>query len=391
MIPLAVPDLSGNEARYLQECVDSTYVSSVGPFVERFEEITAAACGTEDAVATASGTAALHLALTAVGVGRDDLVLMPALTFIAPANAVSYTGARPLFLDSARESWTLDPIALQLFLQNDCELSASGPIHRASGQRLAAILTVHTLGHPSDMGRLSAIANEWRLPLVADAAAAIGAEYRDRSAIAQATLSAVSFNGNKTVTCGGGGLVTGADRNLLQRIRHLSTTARVGTNYDHDDIGFNYRMTNLQAAVGCAQMERLETLLAAKRRIADRYDAAFAGIEGLSPFPRAPWGQSAFWYCGTLIGDESSNTADELIAALNESGIGARQFWKPMHRQTPYRDNPRGPLAVTDDLWHRIVTLPCSSGLTETDQSFVIDTVRAAFAERKCAPARLRN
>lgn len=381
MIPLAIPDLSGNEARYLQECVDSTFVSSVGPFVGRFEEMTAAACGTTDAVATTSGTAALHLALTSLGVGLGTLVLMPALTFIAPANAVSYTGAQPVFLESSATSWTLDPGALEIFLTGDCEITAQGVVHQTSGLRVAAILTVHTLGHPSDMDRLTAVAQKWDLPLIADAAAAIGATYHDRPVTAQGTLSTLSFNGNKTVTCGGGGIVTSNDRDLLGRVRHLSTTARVGNDYDHDEVGFNYRMTNLQAAVGCAQMERLDSLLAAKRRIADRYDAAFADIAGLSPFKRAPWSRSACWYSGTVVGPDSPIAAAGLITRLNEAGIGARQFWKPMHHQAPYKGKPRGPLTMTDDLWHRVVTLPCSTGLSDIDQSFIIDTVRAAFAD----------
>lgn len=376
-IPLAIPNLSGNEARYLQQCVETNFVSSVGPFVERFEHMVAETCGTADAVAVTSGTAALHLALLAHGVGAGDIVLMPSLTFIAPANAVSHTGATPTFMDVSPESWTLDPEAVEEFLRTNCQRTGVDVRHTESGARVTAILTVHTLGHPSDMPRLAEIAEGWNLKLIGDAAAAMGATCSGTPVTAVTGLSALSFNGNKTVTCGGGGVVTGTDEALLKKIRHLSTTARVGSDYDHDQIGYNYRMTNLQAAVGCAQMERFDELLTAKGTIAKAYDRAFEDISALSPFPCASWATSANWFCGVIADD--ANRATSLISVLTEAGIGARQFWKPMHLQTPYKDSPTNPMPVTDAIWQRVVTLPCSTGLTEAEQGRVIDAVHTAM------------
>jgi hypothetical protein len=258
MIPLAVPNLAGNEARYLQDCVATNFVSSVGPFVRRFEEMVAAATGAADAVAVSSGTVGLHLALVTAGVGRDDLVILPALTFIASANAIAHCGATPWLLDVSAESWTLDPAALDRTLAAETERRGGRLLHRASGRRVAAVMPVHTLGHPADMDAIAAIAAHHRLAVIADGAAALGATYKGRRpAELGAALTVLSFNGNKTVTAGGGGAVIGTDAGLLGIARHLSTTARVGEAYEHDRVGYNYRMTSLQAAVGCAQMEQL--------------------------------------------------------------------------------------------------------------------------------------
>lgn len=375
-IPLAIPNLTGNEARYLQECIDTNFVSSVGPFVDRFETMVAAACGTEHAVATASGTAALHLMLAAHGIGSGDLVILPAFSFIATANAVSYTGAQPAMVDISPESWTMSPTALARFLENDCERRDDRVLYRPTGARIAAVMCVHTLGHPADIDRLADVAASWNLPLLCDAAAAIGSRYRDRPVGMLGHAAALSFNGNKTVTCGGGGAVVSGNAALLARIRHLSTTARRTTDYEHDAVGFNYRMTNLQAAVGCAQMERLDALIAAKRRIAARYAEALADIPGVLPFPVASWAMSAYWFSGVVL---ATPGAGAVVDALGRAGIGARRFWKPLHRQPPYAGCPRGALPVSEGLEDRIVTLPCSTGLTDAEQDRTIEAVRAAL------------
>jgi dTDP-4-amino-4,6-dideoxygalactose transaminase len=262
-----VPNLSGNEERYVVEAVRSGFVSSIGPFVGRFEAGLAAAAGGDEAVATCSGTTALHLALTTVGVGRDDLVIVPSLTFVATANAVHHCGAIPWLFDVDAASWTLDPRLLEATLAAETAIERGRCIHAASGRRVAAVLPVYTLGLPAAMREIGEIARRHRLAVVADAAAALGASYRGGPIGRLADLTAFSFNGNKTVTCGGGGALVGGDPELLRRARHLSTTARVGTEYEHDLPGFNYRMTNLEAAVGCAQLERLDALVAAKRAI----------------------------------------------------------------------------------------------------------------------------
>lgn len=365
MIPLAVPNLAGNEAKYLQECIETTFVSSVGPFVDRFEEMVADAAGCEHAVATSSGTAALHVALHALGVGPGDRVLMPAYTFIATANAVRMTGATPVFLDVAGGSWTLDPAAISTWIEEN-----GAP---------AAILPVHTFGHPADMPAIVDIATAVGCPVLGDAAAALGATCHGTAATTFGTLSAISFNGNKTITCGGGGAVVANDPALAERVRHLTTTGRVSSRYDHDVAAFNYRMTNLEAAVGCAQMERFDDLLAAKRRIADAYDRAFADIAGVAPFPRADSAESACWYAGFIVTDAAALSTDEVIDGLNARDIAGRHFWKPMHLQAPYAEAPHGSLPVTNEMWQRVVTLPCSTGLTDDEQGQVISAVRELF------------
>jgi dTDP-4-amino-4,6-dideoxygalactose transaminase len=381
MIQLAVPELTGHEALYLQECITSTFVSSVGPFVDRFESMVAAASGSLAAVAVASGTTGLHAALTTIGVRRDDLVILPAFTFIASANAVAHCGALPWLFDVTPARWTLDPVQLEQALCRETEQRGTEVWHRASGRRVAAILPVHTLGLPADMEAIVDIARHHGLPVVADAAAALGAEDRGRP-VGQlgADLTVFSFNGNKTITCGGGGAIAGMQPDLVALARHLTTTARHGDAYDHDRVGFNYRMTNLQAAVGCAQMERLEQFLAAKRRIHQRYNEALQDLPHWRIFPAPAGARSACWFAGGwLEGSDGSDPADPmpgLLQALRAAGVGARPFWKPMHWQAPYRECPRMPLPISEYIAPRILTLPCSTGLGETDQEYVIEVVR---------------
>lgn len=400
MIPLAVPDLTGNESRYLQACIESTFVSSVGPFVNRFEQaVTQAAYTAFDAetpavaseeylsgplaVATSSGTSGLHVALTALGVGRDDLVVLPSLTFIASANAIAYCGATPWLLDVDPDRWTLSADLLERVLRAETEQRGDRVIHRASGRRVAAILPVYTLGLPADMAQIVAIARAHRLPVVADAAAALGSMAGGKAVGALgADLTVFSFNGNKTVTSGGGGAVIGRCATLVGLVRHLSTTARHGEAYDHDRVGFNYRMTNIQAAVGCAQLERLATFVSAKRTIRCRYDEGFQENRYLAPFPSPAGFRSACWFSGAVVADPATTETSmaSLVARLRKAGIGARSFWKPIHLQAPYRHAPRTPQPVCESLWSRILTLPCSTTLSETDQNHVIASVNGCFA-----------
>jgi dTDP-4-amino-4,6-dideoxygalactose transaminase len=377
MIPLCVPNLGGNEAIYLQECISSTFVSSVGPFVDRLARLTAEAAAVRYAVPTSSGTTGLQLALVAAGVGTGDLVVLPSFTFIASANAISHCGARPWLMDVDAGSWTLDPVLLRRMLETRAERRGGALRHKATGARIAAIMPVYTLGQPADMDAITAVAGEFGLPVVADAAAALGARYKGRPVGEMgADLSVFSFNGNKTVTSGGGGAVLGNDEAQMALVGHLSTTARIGPAYDHDRVGFNFRMTNLQAAVGVAQLERAETLVAAKRRISATYDAAFLGLRGVSRFPAPEWAQSACWFSGLVL----SSSVASLCQRLKIQGIEARPFWKPIHRQEPYRVAPATDMPVAEAVWDRVVTLPCSTHLTDAEQSRVIDAVREALA-----------
>jgi dTDP-4-amino-4,6-dideoxygalactose transaminase len=375
VIPLAEPDLTGNEARYLQDCVTSGYVSSVGPFVARFEAMVAEAAGAPGAVATASGTVGLHLALVAAGVKPGDLVIVPSYTFIATANAVAHCGAIPWIFDIAPDAWTLDAALVARTLAAETRREGGACVHRTSGRRVAALLPVHALGLIADMDGLNACAREHGLVVVADAACALGAIYKGKPVGGLADLSVLSFNGNKTVTSGGGGAVLGTNQARVALARHLGQTARIRPGYDHDQIGFNYRMTNLQAAVGCAQMERLNDFLAAKRRIRAAYDRAFTRHAGLAPFPGGSGETNACWLSGVVAA--SPELAERIRARLAAAGIESKPFWKPVHLQAPYRAAPATAQTVSESLWQRVVTLPCSTSLDADAFARVVAAVEA--------------
>lgn len=335
MIPLAVPNLTGNERAYLNECIDTTYVSSVGEFVTRLESQVAEATGSSGAVATSAGTTALHLALMEVGVGRDDLVVLPSFTFIASANAVAHCGAMPWFMDVEAGNWTIDAVQLERELAEHAELRDDGVYHRESGRRIAAVLPVYTLGNVADMDAVNAVAQAYDLPVVADAACALGARYRERDLGQLAQVSAVSFNGNKTVTAGGGGAVFGNDAKLLASIKHVSSTARVWPEYDFDRIGYNYRMTNIQAAVGCAQLERLGEFVARKRAVRGFYTKAFADLPGVSAFPVADYTESSCWFSGLLFDVGGLEKLHAVEAELKSGGLTQGRFGSPSTSSCP--------------------------------------------------------
>lgn len=377
MIPLAVPNLGGNERKYLNACIDTTFVSSVGQFVNTFEKMVADECGTDDAVATSSGTTGLHLALRASGVDYGDLVIIPTFTFIATANAVAHCGAFPWLMDITPDSWTLDIAKVENEIERHTIWQGGKLIHKESRRRVAAIMPVYTLGNIPDMDSLDALGEKYELPVIADAAAALGAGYKDKKIGALADLTVFSFNGNKTVTAGGGGAVVGKNRKVIEKIRHLSTTARVTAEYDHDMVGYNYRMTNLQAAVGCAQIEQLETFVEKKRAIRVFYQQVFADIKGIETFPEHLSGKSACWFSGIVLKDGNVERIRELCIALREAGIEARSFWKPVHLQRPYAEAPRAEaLTEADHLWSKILTLPCSTNITTDELEYVVKKVK---------------
>lgn len=377
-IPLAVPNLTGNERAYLNECIDTTYVSSVGPFVERLECDAAEVTGAAGAVATSAGTTALHTALLVCGVRPGDLVIVPSFTFIASANAVRHAGAYPWLMDISPETWCIDPGQVRCELESGCVMRNGQTFHVATGRRVSSIMPVYTLGNMPDMDGLRQIADEWNLRIVADAACAIGMTYEGGGLARLADLSCISLNGNKTVTAGGGGLIVGMDKALLGEAHHLTTTARVWPDYDFDRVGYNYRLTNLQAAVAVAQIERLDAFVSRKREVHKVYAEAFKDIPAVSPFPVSSPGESTCWFSGIVLDDEVS--ARSLVQQLNDEGVGARTFWKPVHLQSPYAACLRSKsLLTTEGLWGRIVTLPCSTGITDEELARVIETVRSAL------------
>jgi perosamine synthetase len=376
MIPLSIPNLTGREAEYLQQCIETTFVSSVGPFVNLFEEKVAEAAGASFAVATSAGTTGLHVALKAIGVGRDDLVILPSFTFIASANAIAYCGASPWLFDVTKESWTLDPELLAKQLAAETHQEGDSLIHNVTGRRVAAVMPVYTLGMPADMDSIVRIAKDYKLPVIADGAAALGATYKGHpSGKLEADLTVYSFNGNKTITAGGGGAVTGEDAELLKLVRHLSNTAKVGEAYHHDRIGFNYRMTNISAAVGCAQLERLVEFVAIKRKIQKTYNEALANLPGMGVLSQPYWAEGACWLSGVTMPNVES--AESLRDRLKGNNIEAKPFWKPIHLQPMFLNSPATEQLVSSDIWARIVILPCSTGLTESEQSKVIKTIRS--------------
>ena len=377
MIPLAVPNLTGNERKYLNKCIDTTFVSSVGEFVNRIEEMTAKLCGAKYGVATSSGTTGLHLALTGCGVKRDELVIIPTFTFIATANAVAHCGAVPWLLDISADSWNLDISQLEKELKENTVWEDEIVVHKKTGRRIAAIMPVYTLGNVPDMDKINKIARDFRLPVIADAAASIGAEYKSKKIGELADLTVISFNGNKTVTAGGGGMIVGNDEKLMKKLKHLSTTARVTAEYDHDMVGFNYRMTNVQAAIGCAQLERAEENKKKKRAIRKFYNKAFADVERVSLFPIPDEVESGCWFSGIVLNQGNLQEVRRICQGLRESGIEARSFWKPVHLQKPYCNALQaGSLKVSSGLWEKILTLPCSTNITEKELKYVAATVK---------------
>jgi len=359
-IPLAVPDLRGNESVYLSRCIRDNWISSAGPYVTRCEDLFSDIVARDYAVATMNGTAALHLALIAAGVQPGDCVVVPDWTFVATANAVRHAGAIPIFADIDESSWTLDPGSLELAF-------AKAP------RRVAAVIAVHTLGHPADIDPIIRICQTRGAQLIEDAAGAIGAQYKGRPAGSFGELAIFSFNGNKTLTAGGGGMVVVDDAATAARIRSLSAQARRGIDYLHSEVGFNYRMTNLNAAVLLAQIERLEEMLAAKKRIAATYDRHLMGRGDLLPMPRQPWALSGCWLYSVRCSSESA--AFSLVDHLKSKKIESRVFWRSLSSQAPFSGFPVALTGCAGRLSGTVVSLPCSSSLSEIQQSKVLEAL----------------
>ena len=375
-IPNAVPHLAGNEWKYVKECLDTNWVSSAGPFVDRFEREVAQHVGVPHAVATVNGTAAIHVALLAAGVAPGDEVLVPAFTFVATANAVAYCGAHPVFLDSEEASWGLDPARLAEFLERDCRVEANHVVNRGTGRTVRALLPVHLYGHPCDLDRLLALAGRYPMAVVEDAAEALGARYRGRVVGADGLAGCLSFNGNKIITTGTGGMVLTRDEATAARVRRLTTQARGDAiEFVHDEIGFNYRLSNLHAALGVAQLEQLDGFVEDKRATAAFYQQALGRLDGVHPFVEASWARSTYWMPSVRLDEGRCPDVPALIRELNAAGIQARPLWRPLHLQPAFRTAPAGPLPVAERLYARGLSLPCSVGITPEERQDVVDAV----------------
>jgi perosamine synthetase len=357
-VPLHEPWFSGNERAYVNEALDTNWVSSVGPFVDRFERACAEISGAREAVAIVNGTCALHILLIALGVRPGDLVIAPAISFAGTANAIAHAGAEPLFVDVEAGTLSLDPQALAALLREECTGSGADLRHRPSGRRVAAVVPVHIFGHPADMAAILAVAAERELIVVEDAAESVGSSYAGKPCGALARAGILSFNGNKTVTAGGGGAVVTNDVELARRVRHLSTTARVaaGFEFDHDEVGYNYRLPSLNAALGCAQLERLEAFVRVKRALAARYQAMFE-----ERFVAEPAGtQSNYWLNAVVLDDRDQR--DQFLAETNARGFQTRPVWRPLPLLAMYERAPRAASGIAQALdgAGRIVNLPSS-------------------------------
>jgi perosamine synthetase len=366
-VALHEPEFRGNESRYLQECLDSGWVSSAGTFVDRFEEMLAEATKANHAVAVVNGTAALHVCLLVAGVQRNDEVLVPTLTFIATANAISYVGAVPHFVDSEERTLGVDAAKLESYLQQSAELRDGLCRNRATGAVIRALVPMHAFGHPADIDALAALCGRWHLALIEDAAESLGSWYKGRHTGTFGRVGALSFNGNKVVTSGGGGAILTDDSDLAGRAKHLTTTARLPHRWSflHDQIGYNYRLPNINAALGCAQLERLPDMLARKRRLAARYVEAFSGVDGARIAVEPTGTTSNYWLITMLLSRSDLGLRDAILSSLNEHGLMARPVWTLMHRLPMYALCPRMDLGGAESLDARIVNLPSSPALAD--------------------------
>ena len=364
-VALHEPSFTSNEWNYLKECLDSTFVSSVGKFVDRFEADLAAYTGARQAVAVVNGTAALHVALKLAGVFPGDEVLIPALTFVATANAVAYCQATPHFVDSSEDTLGVDPQALRVYLSRIAELRAGQCINRATGRVIRALVPMHTFGHPVDIEGVMALAHDFRLALVEDAAESLGSMIGGRHTGTFGLLGTFSFNGNKTITTGGGGAIVTNDSEIARRAKHLTTTAKVPHRWHfvHDELGYNYRMPNLNAALGCAQLEQLPAFIAAKRRVHNRYKVALAGLPAVRLVAEPRGCTSNYWLQSLLLDEAVADQRDAILAATNDAGLMTRPAWTLMHGLPAFQACPRMNLPVAELLERRLVNLPSSAGL----------------------------
>lgn len=359
------PTFSGNEWLYLKECLDSTFVSSVGKFVDRFEDDLARFTGVKHAVAVVNGTAALHIALKLAGVKADDEVMIPALTFVATANAVTYCGATPHLVDSEVRTLGIDADKLRDYLREHTEQRAGQCVNRATGRVIRAVIPMHTFGHPVDLDGLLAAAHDYNIAVVEDAAESLGSYYHGRHTGTFGLMGTLSFNGNKTITTGGGGAILTDDAALARHAKHLTTTAKLphAWEYRHDEIGYNYRLPNLNAALGCAQLEQLPALLASKRKLFERYQAAFAPVVGVRMVAEPEACRSNYWLQTLLLAAGQESQRDLVLKATNAAGFMTRPAWVLMHELAHFKDCPCMDLAVAESLSRRLINLPSSAGL----------------------------
>ncbi len=378
MIPLSVPNLSGNEWKYVKDCLDTNWISSVGSYVNRFEEMVAEFCGSKYAIATSNGTSALHIALMLAGVRQDDLVIVPNITFIASANAVSYCGASPLLMDVDADTWQMDLELLESFLSEETFFSEDRCIHNSSGRVIRAVMPVHVLGNMCDMERLTALAERFGLRIIEDSTEALGSGYNGKSAGTFGLAGTFSFNGNKIISTGGGGMIVTDDEELARKAKHLTTQAKADPlEYYHDEVGYNYRLVNILAAMGVAQMEQLPGFIRRKHEIRSRYDAALSGLAGIRPQKTGEGVSPNHWLYTVAFPEQA-----KLLKYLIGNGVQARPFWVPMNRLPMYKDVLYYQSEdVSGKVYESCISLPCSTSITDEEIDTVTDLILKFYSE----------
>jgi len=369
--PLHEPSFVGNEWTYLKECLDSTYVSSVGKFVDRFELMLAEYTGAKRAVAVVNGTAALHISLLLAGVRAGDEVITQPLTFVATCNVVSYLGATPIFVDIDRDTLGMSPAALKKWLNQNVELKIMTgypnpqPFNKNTGCRISATVPMHTFGHPCRIDEIVDVCGEYKMSVVEDAAESLGSFYKGIHTGSFGRLGTLSFNGNKTITTGGGGAIITNDEDLADQAKYLATTAKRPHKWEyfHDRIGYNYRLPNLNAALGCAQMEQLPDFISKKRELAKKYEQIFSDIQGVSFFNEPVNSKSNYWLNTIILDRQNTHLRDSVLESTNKAGFMTRPAWTLMHKLPMFQNCPRADLVTAEDQESRIINIPSSPGL----------------------------
>jgi len=376
-IPLSVPNIAGNEWKYVKDCLDTGWISSVGSYVNQFEQMVADFAGTQYGIAAVNGTAALHIALLLSGVKQNDYVILPNLTFVASANSIKYLGADPILIDADPLLWQMDLDLLEEFLENETNEKQGELYYTRDGRRISAIMPVHILGNMADMDRMLSIINKYPLRIIEDATEALGSSYKGRSAGTFSPMACFSFNGNKIISTGGGGVIVTNDPELARHARHITTTAKASADeYYHDEVGYNYRLVNILAAVGVAQMELLSSFIKRKRECVAFYKKELGGVADIRFQQELPEVQTNGWLF-TIQTDQQQKLLDH----LNAEKIFSRRFWMPMNKLPMYssciyiqkKDN-------ADYIYNTCLSIPCSTGITDEQLEIVVREIKTALS-----------
>jgi perosamine synthetase len=377
MLLLSGPNMGGNELKYVTDCIETGWVSSVGSYVDHFEKMSAAFAGTKYAVATSSGTTALHTCLILTGVGQNDMVIAPNITFIATLNAIKYTGASPILIDTDTASWQMDLNILESFLQNETEQKDGVCYHKATGKRIPVIMPVHVLGNMCDMDRLLALAKLHNIIIIEDSTEALGSYYKGKHAGGFGLMGTFSYNGNKIITTGGGGMIVTNDEAFAKKAKHLTTQAKCDPfEYKHDEIGYNYRLVNTAAAMGVAQMEQLPGFLERKKEIIAFYKNALQDVGDIQ-FQEVSDDVQPNWWLPTIF----TTKQKEILKALNDSKMQSRPFWVPMNQLVMFKDDVYvNTNDASDYVYKNCLSIPCSTNITNEDLQNVVDKIKSVFA-----------